>query len=391
VARRSMVAAKVTRTLNDLLQGLERDRATNIGFPGATDFDYSELAPFLSVLLNNVGDPYVPGVGGAHTKEIEVEVVEFLADLFGAPPEDRWGYLTSGGTEATLYALHLARRIFPTGRVYYAETAHDSVSKAVSLLGMPKVGIRAQPNGEIDYEDLHDVLEHRRDQPAIVVANIGTTMTEAVDDVPRIKQVLRGLAFHEHYVHADAALAGIPRALEEEPCGFGLGDGGAHSICVSGHKFLGSPFPYGVVLTRRTLRELVMRRGSYTGSPDSTITGSRSGLAPLLLWYRLHQLGWEQGLRRRAEQARALAEYAERRLVEIGWEAWRNPGSFTVVLKIPPPEVLAGWALATHDGWSHLICMPGVTREQVDRFVAALQAAAGTGPRSPVDRLPRPR
>src|SRR3989442_7263981 len=98
----------LVQELHERIRELDRDRATNIGFPGATDFDYTPLAPFLAVLLNNVGDPYVPGVGGAHTKDLEVEVVEFFADLFGAPPGDRWGYLTSGGSEATLYALRLA-------------------------------------------------------------------------------------------------------------------------------------------------------------------------------------------------------------------------------------------------------------------------------------------
>jgi histidine decarboxylase len=364
--------------LDDLLHDLERDRRTNIGFPGATDFDYAELAPFLNVLLNNVGDPYVEGIGGAHTKHIEVAVLEFLADLFQAPGDDRWGYLTTGGTEASLYALHLARSLYPTGRVYFSEATHDSIGKASEILQLPKTVLRAGPTGELDYEDLHHVLAQHRDQPAIVVANIGTTMTEAVDDVPTVKGILRGLAMHEHFVHADGALAGIPLALDEETVEFGLMPDGVDSVSVSGHKFIGSPFPYGVVLTRRSLRDRVARRGQYHGSPDSTITGSRSGLAPLFLWYRLHQLGWEEGLRKRAVLARNLAEYAVRRLNDIGWEAWRNPRAFTVVIKTPPPDVLAEWALATHGGYSHVICMPGVTGDHIDRFVKALQASAGT-------------
>jgi histidine decarboxylase len=375
---RGVERVDAAEVLEVLLHELERDRATNIGFPGATDFDYSELAPFLNVLLNNVGDPYVPGVGGAHTKDIEVGVIDFLADLFGAPIDDRWGYLTTGSTEASLYALHLARGLYPTGRVYFSEASHDSVGKAADILRLPKTVIRAGSTGELDYEDLHQVLAHHRDQPAVVVVNIGTTMTEAVDDVPTVKGVLRGLAMHEHYVHADGALAGIPLALEEETVEFGLMDGGVDSVSVSGHKFIGSPFPYGVLLTRRSLRDRIARHGSYTGSPDSTITGSRSGLAPLFLWYRLHQLGWEKGLRKRAILARNLAEYAVRRLNDIGWEAWRNPRAFTVVIKTPPPDVLAEWALATHGGYSHIICMPGVTGDHIDRFVKALQASAGT-------------
>ena len=50
--------------------------------------------------------------------------------------------------------------------------------------------MRATNSGELDYEDLGEALSKHRDRAAIVVANIGTTMTEAVDDVGRIKAVL---------------------------------------------------------------------------------------------------------------------------------------------------------------------------------------------------------
>ncbi|WNM37818.1 hypothetical protein RMN56_22040 [Micromonospora halotolerans] len=46
----------------------------------------------------------------------------------------------------------------------------------------------------------------------------------------------------------------------------------------------------------------------------------------------------------------------------------------------------AKWVLASSAGRSHLICMPGVTREAVDDFVADV-AAGGTR----LDALPRRR
>lgn len=374
----------VETVLGGLLDALELDRRTNIGFPGAVDdFRFSSLlAPFLDILTNNYGDPYVDGIGGAHTKELEVEVVEFLLDLFGADVEDRWGHLTPGGSEANLAALRLARSQYPNGLVYFSAAAHDSVAKAVDILRMPSVTVRATRTGEIDYWDLREVLARRRELPAIVVANIGTTMTEAVDDVATIRRILNDLALHQHYIHADAALSGIPLALADVPPGFGLTPGGAHSVAVSGHKFIGSPVPYGVLLTRRSLRDRVARPGTYTGVPDTTISGSRSGLAPLLLWVRLHQLGWADGLAKRALAAREVAEYAVQRLRQIGWEAWRHPLAFTVVLQTPPADVRAVWQLATHNGVSHLITMPGVGTAQIDQFVDALRASIG--PREPL-------
>jgi hypothetical protein len=70
----------------------------NIGFPGAVDFDYTPLAGmFTSHLLNNVGHPHLDGTAHNYSKEFERLVVDFVADLFRAPAEDRWGYVMSGG------------------------------------------------------------------------------------------------------------------------------------------------------------------------------------------------------------------------------------------------------------------------------------------------------
>jgi histidine decarboxylase len=314
-------------------------------------------------------------VGRAHTKHLEREVVDFFADLFRAPRDDRWGYVTSGGTDGNEFGLHLARCLHPDALVYFSAAAHYSVPKLVDRLRMPAIAVRASSNGEMDYDDLRVAVGQHRHRPAVVVATVGTTMTEAVDDVVMVRRVLHDLAVRESYVHADAALTGIPLALlqaEHRPR-FDLADG-ADSIAVSGHKFVGSPFPCGVALTRRSLRARVGQRVDYIGSVDATIGGSRSGHAPLVLWYAVRRHG-RDGLRLRAERARDLAEYAAARLAGIGVPAWRHPYAFTVVFPTPPSAVTERWALANAGGLSHLICMPGVSRGQVDAFVTDLAAA----------------
>src|SRR5439155_7858229 len=105
------------------------------------------------------------------------------------------------------------------------------------------------------------------------------------------------------------------------------------------------------------------------------------------LWYALRRLG-PTGLRERAEQAVQLADYLVRRLTELGWATWRNPGAFTVLLKAPPSETANRWRLSIVDGWSRVVCLPGVTREQVDRFLADLRetTTATATPRVPAQR-----
>lgn len=380
-----VVEPTVAQRLVEFQRDLELARPRNIGFPGAVDFDYTPLAPFLTrELLNNVGDPYVDGHGRNHTKRFEREVVEMLADIFRAPADDRWGYVTSGGTEGNYWALRLAQRVFAAsgtfGRrpvVYFNERAHYSIPKIVRDLGLDAVPLRADEFDRLDYDDFRDQVNRRRDRPVVVAATIGTTMSEAIDDIRVIGGILDQLAVHERFIHADAALAGLPLGLldpDRRP-GFDFADG-ADTISISGHKFPGSPSPNGVVLARRSRSEPYLRNVSYTGSPDTTIAGSRSGHAALVLWYALNHHG-VAGHRRRAEQARELAAYTHAQLQQLGWPAHRHPLAFTVMLQTPPDRVLQkGWVLAEGDnGWSHLLTMPGITIDVVQDFLADMTAA----------------
>jgi len=385
------VDTDIQATLAALTGRLEAARPYTLGFPAATDFDYRVLAPLLAGhLLNNLGDPFVDGAYPSHTKELEREVVATIADLLRAPADDRWGYVTSGATEATEYALHQARELHPTGLVYHSAAAHHSIPATLDRLAMPSIAIRADPHGTIDYDDFAKQLGRRRDRPAIVVANTGTAHSEAVDDVARLVATLDAHGIRRRYVHADAALSGIPLALLDAPDRpqFDLADG-ADSIVVSGHKFIGAPFPCAVLVIKASQRAHSVRRATYTGSPDTTLTNSRNGLAALVLWCALRSHG-VPGLRKRAEASRDLAAYTHRQLTKLRWPAHRHPWAFTVTLATPPAEVLDRWTLAVHGEHSAIVCMPGTSREQIDTFLADLRAAT-RGRRSGRSRVPRPR
>lgn len=371
----TLVDAETQKELDALMARLTAAGTTNIGFPAATDFDFTPLAGFFArFLLNNLGDPAVNGDYPHHTKEQEREAVDAIADLLRAPADDRWGYVTTGSTEGTEFGLWQARIRFPDGIVYHSRAAHHTVTGVLERLSMRSIVVCADPTGEIDYEDLAGQIQRHRDRPAIVVASVGTGMSEAVDDVRRITAILDELAVDRRWIHADAALSGIPLALLEpdQRPGFDFADG-ATSMIVSGHKFPGSPIPYGVVVLRDSFRALPGRPTTYTGSPDTTVANSRCGLAALGLWYTLRRYG-VAGLRERAEHCRELAAYTHGRLIQIGWPGYRHPHAFTVVLDSPPPVVAQKWALASSEGRSHIICMPGVTREQIDALVADLRA-----------------
>ena len=362
--------------LKNHLSKIEERSKTFIGYPGAIDFDYSELFPFLRYNLNNVGDPMIDSHVDMHTKNFEREVLAFFAGLFNAPQNNWWGYVTNGGSEGNLYALYLARELYPNAMVYYSEATHYSVQKNIHLLGMTSIVIRSKENGEMDYDDLKQTIQMHRHQPAIILANIGTTMTEAKDDIYAIKSILKAYAIKNYYIHCDAALAGTYLALlQKGSFDFRFG---ADSISISGHKFIGSPIPCGIVLVKKSNKDRIGRAVSYIGSFDTTITGSRNAIAPLFLWHAVTKLG-KEGLLKRAYHSLELASYTVEKLKSIGVQAWANEYSFTVVFPSPSKEICHRWQLASENGISHLICMPGITKEQIDAFVLDCAKTPDTG------------
>ncbi len=357
--------------LAQLKANIEEARDRFVGYPVSKDFDYSELSDFLKYPINNLGDPFEDCTYKVQTHEMEREVIAFFAKLFRANPKDFWGYVTNGGSESNLYGLYLARELFPKAMVYYSESTHYSVRKNIHLLNIPSIVIRSQENGEIDYEDFENTVKMNRHKPVIVLTTFGTTMKEAKDDVSKIKGILKNLAIQDHYIHCDGALAGSFGAFIEPKQPFDFKDG-VDSISISGHKFIGSPIPTGILIAKRSNRDRIAKGIAYIGSLDTTITGSRNGHSPLFMWYAIKKMGVE-GLKQRYQHCLETAEYCEKELNKIGVKAWRNPNAITVVLPKTSLEVKEKWQLATEGDVSHIICMPNVDKTQIDAFISDIK------------------
>ena len=346
---------------------LAKKAETSIGYPLATHFDYSELYPLLRYAMLNLGDPYAGSNYGINSLEIEIEVVEFFAELFRAPKDNFSGYVTSGGSEGNLYGLYMARERFPQGILYYSAATHYSVAKSARVLNMTATQIASTVNGELDYHALASAIQQNPHRPAIIVANIGTTMTEAKDDVPTIQQILQELGIKQAYIHCDAALAGAYLPLLETNPRFDFVNG-IDSISCSGHKFIGSPIPCGVVIVRKEHPQRVGRHIAYIGAMDTTILGSRNGITPVFLWYTIKQLN-KAGLFNRIMDCLSLAEYAEYTCQQNGIAAWRNPNAITVVFPKPVESICRKWQFATQGQQAHLVCIPGLSKQMIDRFI----------------------
>lgn len=338
-----------------------------LGYPTNLDVDYMELAEFFEFSLNNVGDPFQESHTKLHTLDIEREVIDTFAWMAEAKAEDYWGYMTSGGTEGNMYGLYLAREIHPEGIVYFSEETHYSVAKILRLQHTPNIMLKAQANGEMDYDDLRESIKINRHRPPIIFANIGTTMKGAIDNLDRIREVLKSLAIPQSYLHADAALHGLGLAFMDNPPPWNF-SAGVDSLSISGHKWLGSPMPCGIALARRSHVDRISRAVEYVGINDTTITGSRSGLAPLVMWYGLRKKG-EEGLRKMVRECIQVAQYAVGQFQARGVAAWRNRNSPIVIFPRPSKELINRWALAPCDDIVHIVCLGHVKPETIDVFV----------------------
>lgn len=370
-----------TRTqqrLDYLLREFAELRERSVGYPCNLDFDYSALLPFMRYSPNNVGDPFHDSNFQSNTHEMEREVIGFFADLMHLPRDQAWGYVTSGGTEGNMYGLYLARELYPEGVVYFSQDTHYSAVKILRVLNMRNIMIKSQDNGEFDYDDLRESIRINRDAPVTIMANIGTTMKGAVDDVSKVREILDDLAVTNCYIHADAALSGMILPFVEDPQPFGF-DHGFDSVAISGHKLIGSPLPCGIALTRGHYVARIARSIEYVGVLDTTLAGSRNAIAPLIIWYALRQVG-KEGYREVVAECLAVADYAVTRFNECGISAWRNQNSITVVFPKPSAAVVRKWQLAPHGDIAHLITVPHVTREKIDEVLEDyLESCAAKG------------
>ena len=370
---RPRLSADDQRKLDDLHARFSRLKRYYVGYPCNEEFDFTELLPFFEFAINNVGDPFSGSNIPLNTHDLEREVLADFAEFTHAPKDGWWGYVTSGGTEGNMYGLYVARELFPEGICYFSEDTHYSVAKVLRLQHTRNIMLKSQPNGELDYADLRETLRIHRDVPPIIFANIGTTMKGAVDNLAKIRAVLDDLAITNAYIHADAALSGmiLPFVENPQPWDFAAG---ADSIAISGHKMLGSPLPSGVVLAKKSHVDRISRSIEYIGALDTTISGSRSAIGPLFLWYRLRTLG-RDGITAMVRGSLECAAYAVDALKAHGIDAWRNENSVTVVFPRPPEAVMKKWIIAPKRGIGHLITMPHVKKDIVDEFAADFAAA----------------
>ena len=359
----------VREELQRLRAEMHQRRRTAIGIPTNLAASYADVLRELSdVFLNNIGDVFVERKRSFSTQVYERRVLEYFAGFYGLGADDWWGYTTPGSTEGNLSGLWLARERFPQATLFYSADSHYSLNKIARLLRMDSRVVPTQPNGEMDYAEFDRLLERRDAVPVIISLNIGSTMKGAIDDLDGVTALLSKHRVSDFHIHCDAALFGgyLPFLDDGPRLGF---EQSIDSLAISGYKFIGSPFPCGLMLTRKHLADFIRRNVEYICSPDTTLSGSRNGHAPLVLWHALAT----RDLRAEAQGCIERAARFQRRLADLPYPCFRNEHSNIIMLKRPSPPLVERWRLVSEGDWSHVIVMQHVTDDLFEEFLTELK------------------
>jgi len=315
-------------------------------------------------LATNPGDP-----GTYETvAELEREALDMLGTIAGLP--DPAGYITSGGTEANIQAVRIARNRAEADdpNVVAPASAHFSFRKAAELLG---VKLRTAPVE--DYRADTDAMQELVDEDtAALVAVAGSTEYGVVDPIPEIAELAADAGA---LCHVDAAWGGFYLPFTDYRWHFGHAD--IDTMTIDPHKVGRAAVPAGGLLARseRLFDDLAIDTPYLESTSQITLTGTRSGAGVASAVAAMEAL-WPAGYQQQYDRAMDNAEWVADALDERGHDvSGPELPLVTADLSVPMTDELRerGWRVSkTGAGELRIVCMPHVTRSMLRSFVADL-------------------
>jgi aromatic-L-amino-acid decarboxylase len=235
-------------------------------------------------------------LGGRDHAPIEVErqIVAWVRQLFGFPPEASGLFLT-GTSMANLLAVLVARTvklgkaarrdgIGQTGgqlRAYASAAAHGCIAQAMDLAGFGSDALRIVPVdalSRMNVAALRGMIAQDRAaglQPFLIVGSAGTVDVGAVDDLKAIAELCREQNLWFHIDGAYGALGMLSPLVAPRLDGIGQAD----SIAFDFHKWGQVPYDAGFLLVRDGRQHY-----ESFASPAAYLRRETSGLAAGSPW-----------------------------------------------------------------------------------------------------------
>ena len=284
--------------------------------------------------------------------------------------------------------------------------------------GVPCTGGDAGP-GTIDIDALEKLVDFfsARGHPIVVLFNYGTSMKGACDDVKtageRLVNVLKKNDMYERtlqdpsnpsksvvrkqfWFHVDGAISAAYMPFLEmayksgvtniEPASiFDFRLDFVSSIVTSGHKYIGTPCPCGIYLTRTKLLPSRESSALCIGSVDTTISLSRNGHSSILLWSFISSNSYDTQVAC-IIQCQNLVKYAVSKLKDlekhVGFDLriMNFPPSLSIMFIKPNTNIVLKYSLMLTSlhidskkiDFAQIYIMRHVTRDKINSFIADL-------------------
>ena len=338
---------------------------------------------YLKYLSKNLGDPGL----FQGTANLEKEIVSELGELFGE--KDVIGTLTTGGSEANLIAMRIAKKLRPDIKkpeVVAPISAHISFDKAADLLDIKLRKARLLENYELDLNHFKKLINEKT---CGVIGVAGTTSLGLIDPIKNIGDLIEGKNI---YFHVDAAFGGFVLPFlkylkyDIEPWDFSIN--AVSSITADPHKMGLGVIPTGGFLVRNS--QILQKTGfeiPYLAGGNFKhfhIVGTRPGGTVISFWAIMKYLGlngYINIVKRCMEKTHFLSKkIAELSGVRLAVQPIMNVVGITTengdsICKIDEELRKKNWMLGKFEDFNliRVVVMPHVKKEHLTLFIEDLK------------------
>ncbi|MEM3437269.1 MAG: tyrosine decarboxylase MfnA [Nitrososphaerales archaeon] len=334
---------------------------------------------FIKAIDKNLGDAGLfPG-----TMKLEQEAISMMGSLLSK--SDVSGHIVSGGTEANLMAMWVARNLAKKDKpeVIVPESAHFSFDKAANLLGLKLVKIGLNKNFQVKTEAVKEAINRNT---VAIVGIAGSTELGIVDPISELSDI----ALNEGiYLHVDASFGGfvLPflRDLGYNVPNFDFSLKGVCSITIDPHKMGFAPIPAGGILFRNSeyIKSISIKVPYLSGGEitQGTILGTRSGASAVAVWALLKHMG-RKGYQKIVKKCMDLTNMIVKR-VKRSKKIYLITNPIMNIVGLASyslePKRLAdklrkrGWAISSTSTHIRLVIMPHIKRKHIMEFLSDLE------------------
>ncbi|TFG27533.1 MAG: tyrosine decarboxylase MfnA [Promethearchaeota archaeon] len=272
---------------------------------------------YMKYISKNLGDPGL----FKDTAKIENELIRELGELFGA--RNIVGSITTGGTEANIIAMRIARKLRPEIKkpeFIIPDSAHKSFDKGEDLMlgGLTLRRANLTKDFKLDLEHFKTLIN---ENTCGVLGIAGTTSLGLIDPIDKIGEIIEG---RNIFFHIDAAFGGFILPFLRElnymipPWDFRVTQ--VSSITADPHKMGLAPIPTGGYFLRDgSILNKIGFNIPYLAGGDFKhlhIVGTRPGGQVIAFWAILKYLGIE-GYTKIVKQCMDNTKYLEKLISEI--------------------------------------------------------------------------